>query len=368
MFSSLLIPFATVTMSVPEVIAAWALPVVLIALYMLHRFDMQGHISTLSNTLKQMADSQQRLGNELAQLKDVVEAVRKTSVENNEALLGALEELSVVEEEVEVTSAPAAITSTPASKSETKPVGEVSQEPEATAKKEAVPANIEASKDRFEEACQLLAKPEEDYPKNLLKARELFLAEKGGAHSKKIPTLLSETLFWLGELAVTKEDEEKYHGEGVEYGKESVAIEDSVEAHLWYAANMGAHGVARGIMSSLFYLGDIEKHGKRAIELDERFFHAAPLRLMGRFYDQCPGFPIGKGDKNKAIKMLERAVELGPDFLMNHYFLADVYLAKRKKREARAVLDKMLAVENYALMPSYMKGIQDLGRKLLKKC
>ena len=164
-------------------------------------------------------------------------------------------------------------------------------------------------------------------------------ADRGTAYAK-----LAEVLFWLGEYSKADADKEKYFGEGVEYGKRAVELlPESVEANMWYAANMGSHGLVRGIMSSLFYLGPMEKHGNKSIELDETYFQAAPLRLMGRFYHQAPGWPIGSGDTNKAIQILERAVQLGPDFLYNHVYLADAYLSKRRKDEARALLEDVLS-------------------------
>lgn len=216
-------------------------------------------------------------------------------------------------------------------------------------------------------AANLILNREDDHPARLIEARALLIE---AAQSKKLDqayVLLAEALFWLGEYATEKADKEKYFSEGVEHGK--IAVEkapDSAAAHLWYAANMGAHGLIRGIMSSLFYLGPIDQHGKRAIDLDESFFYGAPLRLMGRYYHQAPGWPVGKGDLGKAISHLEKAVDVGPEFLLNHLYLAEAYLAKRKKDDVRDLLDEIEAAKPSAF-PMYQNRIKAEARELRKK-
>ena len=154
----------------------------------------------------------------------------------------------------------------------------------------------------------------------------------------------------------------------VEVGKKAVeAAPDSVAAHLWYASNMGNHGMIRGMMSSLFYLGPIEKHGKRAAELDETYFYAAPLRLLGRFYHQAPGWPVGSGDHKKALECLKKAVQIAPDFGFNRTYLADLYIAKNKKAEAKALLEAVLAIPEDPKIKILQQTFRKDAEALLKK-
>jgi len=196
----------------------------------------------------------------------------------------------------------------------------------------------------FEEIDRLIEEREEDFPNNLLRARDLLLEiVKGEENKGPAYARLAHALFWLGEFSESDSDKDKYFGEAVEHGKKAVELApDMVESHLWYGASMGSHGVVRGIMSSLFYLGPVEKHGTRAMEMDRAYFMAAPLRLMGRFFHQAPGWPIGSGDTNKAIKILEEAVQVGPEFLYNQIYLADAYLSKGRKDEAKKLLEDVL--------------------------
>lgn len=200
-------------------------------------------------------------------------------------------------------------------------------------------------------------------PPQPAKQEGLSPKQRGSAYAK-----LAEVYFWLGEYSESSADKDHYFGQGVEAGKKAVElVPDSVAANLWYGANMGSHGVVRGIMSSLFYLGPIEKHGKRAMEIDESYFYGAPLRLMGRFYHQAPGFPIGPGDSNKGIEILEKAVQVGPDFLYNHVYLAEVYMAKRRKDEARELLEDVLNRPVPEKYPKHHEMVTNEAQKLLEK-
>ncbi|MEQ9363317.1 MAG: TRAP transporter TatT component family protein [Leptospirales bacterium] len=219
----------------------------------------------------------------------------------------------------------------------------------------------------MEEVQQLIDDRELDYPGNLHKAKEILekAAESDGARA--LPKL-TEVLFWLGDYAEDAAEQERIFGEGVETGKKAVeAAPDSVDAHLWYASNMGNHGMARGMMSSLFYLGPIEKHGKRAIELDESFFHAGPLRLMGRFYHQAPGWPVGSGDHQKALECLEKAVTIAPNFGFNKTYLADLLIAKGKKADAKRLLEEVLAIPEDPKTRMLQQRFRSDAEDLLKK-
>jgi len=220
---------------------------------------------------------------------------------------------------------------------------------------------------KLEEAEILLENREESYPDNLQKARTLFI-EGREEDEPAAWTGLSESCFWLGEYSTDSGEKDKYHAEGVEAGKKSVELASEwVDAHLWFAANMGSHGMVRGIMSSLFYLKDLEKHGKLAMEIDESYFYSAPLRLMGRFYHQCPGWPIGSGDISKSIKLLEKAVETAPEFILNHVYLSEALIAKKKKSRAREVLESAKKVHPPEHIKRYHEMILEQISPLLRK-
>ena len=197
----------------------------------------------------------------------------------------------------------------------------------------------------MDDILQLIADRENNYPHALNKARERLLARlENEPEDGETLARLAEVQYWLGTHADVDAATEVFLAKGVEYGKEAAALApDSVAANFWYANCMAAHSMVRGMMNSLFYLKPMEKHGNRALELDETYFHAAPLRMMGRYYSKVPPWPVGSGDKKKGLELAKRAVELEPDHLYNKVVLADAWLAARYFDEARALLKEVLA-------------------------
>jgi len=116
---------------------------------------------------------------------------------------------------------------------------------------------------------------------------------------------------------------------------------DGVEGHYWYAINVGlladverSHGLAA--------VGEMETALKRAMEIDERYDYAGPLRVLGILYLRTPPPPISIGSARKGLRMLQRAVELVPDYPENYLYLAESLRDNHRRDEARDALQKVL--------------------------
>ncbi|HRH40984.1 MAG TPA: TRAP transporter TatT component family protein [Pyrinomonadaceae bacterium] len=151
--------------------------------------------------------------------------------------------------------------------------------------------------------------------------------------------LISEIYYWTGEFA--DPDDKLFNFEqGVEYGEKGVEInEDSLEANFWLAVNYGSFGTEKGIMKSLELIKPIKTCIERVLEIDESYFYGGPWRVLGRLYHKAPGFPFSVGDSKKALECLEKAVEFGPKFYLNHLFIAELYQSLRNKDKAREHLE-----------------------------
>ncbi|CAM2009499.1 SPOR domain-containing protein [Acanthopleuribacter pedis] len=237
-------------------------------------------------------------------------------------------------------------------------------EPTPEPAKPAAEAIPDAPLDR---AFYLLEHRDEDYQGRLQEAVTLFKGELNSVHVGRAQAALSEAYFWLGDVSRSKSDEKKWHGQGTEHGEKAIKLEpDAIEANFWYAANIGAWGVANGIMSSLGSIGPLQKHGNLSLDMDRTYFHAAPLRLMGRFYHQVPGFMVSGNPKKLADSLLREAVEVGPDFYLNHLFLAEYLIDNRGKKEARQLLEGILD-RPPTIYPNYQKNVLDDCRKLMRR-
>lgn len=170
--------------------------------------------------------------------------------------------------------------------------------------------------------------------------------------------LLAEIYYWSGEYAMD-EDKLFYYDKGVEYGEKGVKIdEDSLEANFWLAVNYGSFGQEKGIMKSLSLITPIKTAAERVLEMDETYFYGGPWRVLGRLYNKAPGFPISIGNNKKSFECFEKALEFGPNFYLNHLFIAEVYISDRRTAKAREHLEWVLEAE---LSPNH--EIEDQGYK-----
>lgn len=195
----------------------------------------------------------------------------------------------------------------------------------------------------FQKVRKLIDERELD-DENLETARdELFALVEEDSECDWAYGLLSEINYWFGEYSEDAEDKLAFFDEGVECGKTGIEINaDSVEANFWLAVNWGAFGQEKGIMQSLALINPIKTAAERAAELDENYFYGGPWRVLGRLYNKAPGFPFSIGNNKKAVECLEKAVNLGPKFFLNHLFLAEAYISNREKAKAREHLDWIL--------------------------
>jgi tetratricopeptide (TPR) repeat protein len=195
------------------------------------------------------------------------------------------------------------------------------------------------NKKAYEEAANLINLREEK-KSNLKQAEDLLvkLVKKDPAVDWAYG-LLAQICYWRGEVADPEERLEIYQ-QGVKYGQEGVAVnEDSLESNFWLAVNYGLHGNERGILEAARLIDPIEKHTRKALEVDESYFYGAPWRVLGRLYNQLPGWPLSRGDNKKALEYLKNALKHGPKFYLNHIYIADVYSGLKDKAKAREHLE-----------------------------
>lgn len=192
---------------------------------------------------------------------------------------------------------------------------------------------------------QLIEQQEIHDPVSLAEARSSLLERlRQKKNDSEAMVLLTGVLYWLGAYAEEGDFKERYLEQGVEMGNMAAASgQDSVATNFWFASCMFALATLRGLLNSRGFFEAIEKHGGRALEIDETYCHCGPLRLMGHFYSKAPPGPVGPGDKKKGLELAERAVALQPLELANRVVLADAYLSARYFDESRQILQTVLA-------------------------
>jgi hypothetical protein len=106
----------------------------------------------------------------------------------------------------------------------------------------------------------------------------------------------------------------------------------SVAAVYWRAECLDGQAKEVGLVASASERRTALCLARRAADLDPRFEHAGPLRLLGRLLAQTPAL-IG-GDLQASREAFERAQGIAPDFLFNRVDLAATWALKSQDRTA----------------------------------
>lgn len=79
---------------------------------------------------------------------------------------------------------------------------------------------------------------------------------------------------------------------------------------------------------------------RRAIEKDQEYDEAGPLRVMALVLIRAPGWPVGPGDPEAALEHAKKAVALRPEYPPNVLALAEALAANKDREQARATYIK----------------------------
>ncbi len=171
----------------------------------------------------------------------------------------------------------------------------------------------------------------------------------------KTPTA-SKICFLLAERTVGQaEEQERVAAEGVrwaEIAQPKDAPKDGVVQY-YYAVNLGLV-IRNHITLAATHLSRLVKALEIAVELSPDVDRGGPYRALGLLYLMAPPWPQSIGDTDKALELLQQAVDRFPDHPLNQLFYAKA-LWEIQQEEARAAIterlqlaSKLLADKDYA--------------------
>ena len=89
------------------------------------------------------------------------------------------------------------------------------------------------------------------------------------------------------------------------------AIDADPNNHLgyyWKSANIGRWGQVKGILNSLFKAKPMRDLLQQAVAVEPE--HADSYYVLGQLFEQVPGFPVSFGDKDYAVSLGRKSVDL----------------------------------------------------------
>jgi tetratricopeptide (TPR) repeat protein len=120
----------------------------------------------------------------------------------------------------------------------------------------------------------------------------------------------------------------------------TAAASDRIEGHYFLAVALAFDAEDS---QELERIEPLVEQAERATTVDASYDDAGPLRLLGKIYLEAPEWPTSIGDKEKAVELLQRAVELSPTGL-NRYFLGEALYHDEQLPESHGALRGALEV------------------------
>lgn len=170
-------------------------------------------------------------------------------------------------------------------------------------------------------------------------------------------------LAWGDVRAKDREEKLSAYERGRDLAKRAVELAPrNVDAHLWYAANVGRWGQTKGVLRSLFLIPTLKEEIRIILELDPK--SAQGHGLAGVVYMEVPG--LFGGDLDKAEEELRKGLALDPRATNIRVDLARLLVKKERYEEARRELRKVLEEKNPRVLSDYMAKHKKAAEELLE--
>jgi hypothetical protein len=163
----------------------------------------------------------------------------------------------------------------------------------------------------------------------------------GGTDRYEVQWRLARALFFLGQEAGSRDSSRQFYAAGIGAGERAIVLnQERVEGHFWVGVNLALFAeVSRGIRG-LRALRSARSELKRAIEIDERYHGAGPLRVLGRLEHKSPKF-VG-GSRKRSRELLERALAIAPCNSVSLLYAAELAVSNGESKHASKLLESLL--------------------------
>lgn len=138
------------------------------------------------------------------------------------------------------------------------------------------------------------------------------------------------------------QNEGRYYREAIEVSRQALRYHPNDPGpHYWLGVACGLMADVSGGFTALGLVDDTKQQMETVIKLDPTYDYGGAYRVLGRLHTKLP-FIVG-GDKEKAERYLRLALKLGPTYMLNHLYLADLLMVTDRYAEAEVVLRQVLA-------------------------
>lgn len=192
----------------------------------------------------------------------------------------------------------------------------------------------------------------------------LTKARESSARNYELEWKYAKYSYFLGTMTPDKKEAEAVLAKGRDAGNIASNMEkDRPDGHFWYGANLGELSKFNLIAVGLPSVGEIKNSMNKVIEIDPSYQNSSAYDVLAQIELETRMYG---GRAEKAIELLEKALESEKENQNLHLQLARAYLAVNKDGEARKQLDTLLKMKpdpEYVL--EYRAGVE-LAKKMLQ--
>lgn len=177
---------------------------------------------------------------------------------------------------------------------------------------------------------------------------------------------LGRAYFFLGQEANSERLARMFFRDGVVVCQR--AADDCpqfVAGNFWLGVNLGLLASLAQPISAVHLVFKARRSLNRAIQIDEKYHDAGPLRVLGRIEHKLPRW-LG-GGTTRARRHYERAIKIAPENTVTRIYFAELLTETGFKREAREQLQMVLTAAPDPDWEFEIKRDQKLAKELINR-
>ncbi len=185
-------------------------------------------------------------------------------------------------------------------------------------------------------------------------------------NDSQLLTVIADCYLEYGHWGVSGKEKEKYYEKARYHAEKAIQI-DPNNGRAWYiaGASIGRLAKYKGIVQSLFMLGDFDKYIGKAIEiLKDPLYKGFALLAMGMRYRDVP-WPLYDYDKSE--KYMKEALKYVPNYPNIYLELGYLYLKTNKKDLAKEMFLKVINSDPHPWLVKAHEESVELAKKELEK-
>ncbi|HQZ95408.1 MAG TPA: TRAP transporter TatT component family protein [Pyrinomonadaceae bacterium] len=150
--------------------------------------------------------------------------------------------------------------------------------------------------------------------------------------------------YFLGKQSTDEKESNTAFEEGRDAAKIASTLEpQKADGYFWYGATLGELSRKNMLTVGVKSLPDVRAAMEKVVELQPGYQNSSAYDVLGQI--ELETRMLG-GKAEKAVELLEKALETEKDNMNIHLHLAEAYLAVKKDGEARKQLEKVLSMKH----------------------